>query len=116
MTRLSLATNRKFKRMGEWKTEVMWHTVVLFGTGLANLCENHVNRGTRLAIQGRLSLNEWTTDDGEKRKTTEVHVDQFGGQVNLEGGKPKAGGGERTNPAGPREPAPEVEFDDDIPF
>lgn len=115
ITRLSLATNRKFKKAGEWKTEVVWHTVVLFGRGLGNLAEKYIDKGTRLAVQGRIAVNKWESDSGEKRERMEIHVDQFGGQVNLEGGR-----GERQEK---REPPPSQasagahdDFDDDIPF
>jgi len=45
--------------------------VVTFGRQ-AETCVEYLTKGRRVAITGRLSHSEWTTDDGERRSKLEV--------------------------------------------
>jgi single-strand DNA-binding protein len=38
---------------------------------------NHLVKGNQVAIQGRVSLDEWTTDDGQKRRSCYVTADNI---------------------------------------
>lgn len=63
----SLATNA-----GKDKTD--WHNIKAFGKS-AELLES-LKKGTKLAIEGRLSYNTFEKD-GQKRTVAEVIVDRF---------------------------------------
>jgi single-stranded DNA-binding protein len=39
---------------------------------LANSCQEYLAKGRQISVQGRLSHNEWTTKDGERRERHEV--------------------------------------------
>jgi len=43
---------------------------------LAKVCGDYLIKGRQVAVTGRLRLNEWTTDAGEKRSKIQVVADQ----------------------------------------
>jgi single-strand DNA-binding protein len=67
MTKLRLATSRKFK--DEEKTE--WHTVVAFGK-LAETCSKYLSKGRQIYVEGRLQTRKWEDKEGRARYETEV--------------------------------------------
>ncbi len=43
---------------------------------LAKVCGTYLAKGRQVAVTGRLCLNEWTTNAGEKRSKIQVVADQ----------------------------------------
>jgi len=77
LARISLATHG-FKRDGDnglVKT-TDWHQLVLWGKQ-AELAEKYLDKGSEIAIEGRLSNRYYTAGDGTKRFTTEVVVNDI---------------------------------------
>jgi single-strand DNA-binding protein len=115
---LAVATNESWKdKAGERQERTEWHRVVLFGK-LAEVAEAYLKKGALVYLAGRLQTRKWQGEDGSDRFTTEI----VGERLRMLGGKgerdqPVAPGGAMT-PAAQRAgaPAPEVPFDDDIPF
>ena len=70
VTRLSLATDR---RKQDGNTETDWHDVVCWGKQ-GEAVNEYVGKGDRLYVAGRMVQNCWETDDGQKRRRTEVHA------------------------------------------
>jgi single-strand DNA-binding protein len=69
---LRLAVNRKYKAgNGEWKEEVTYVTVETWGKD-AEACGERLRKGSPVLVEGRLRLNEWTSQDGEKRSMLQV--------------------------------------------
>jgi len=90
-----LAVNRRFvTQNGEKKDEVCFVRVVVFGKQ-AESCNQYLNKGRLVFIEGRLQYRSWE-QDGQKRSTIDVVADrvQF-----LGGPKPAAGVGESTEAA-----------------
>ncbi len=95
----SLATNDKYKNAkGELIENTQWHNLVAWGK-TAEIIEKYVQKGSEIAIEGKLSTRSWEDKDGNKRYTTEVLVNE----LLLLGGKPNNG----------KEGA---KSDDDLPF
>lgn len=108
LAQFTLATNEpRFKdQNGEPHTE--WHKIVAWGK-LAELCDQYVNKGRQLYIEGRIRTRSWE-QDGQKKWFTEVHADviEFLGS--------RSGGGGGGGPSDmPGEPMPPDEMDD-VPF
>jgi single-strand DNA-binding protein len=89
----------------------------LFGK-LAEIAEAYLKKGALVYLSGCLQTRKWQGDDGQDRFTTEI----AGERLRMLGGKggkdqPVAPGRAMT-PAGHRADAsaPQVPFDDDIPF
>ena len=135
----SLATTESWrdKATGERKDRTEWHNVVIFNENLGKVAEQYLKKGSKVYLEGQLQTREFTDKEGNQRKTTEVVLQRFRGELTLldsrgRGGEEGGYGGgseggsfgrsspmERTQerrPAavgGGRSGAP---IDDDIPF
>ncbi len=90
----SVATTEKWKtRDGEKREETTWHKVVCFNEGtVTNYIEKFFQKGSLVSVDGAIKHNDWTDNEGVKRRSTEIHVSAFKGEVKLlSGGK----GGDR---------------------
>lgn len=72
---LSLATNRRFRRNGEPHERTDWHRLT-FWSGAAEIVEQHVRRGARLYVDGRLEYGSYERD-GQVVPTADVIVHEF---------------------------------------
>lgn len=103
----SLATTEKWD--GNEKTE--WHRVDVFGK-LAAALKDHITKGKKLYIEGKLTYDEWTDKDGNKRNTTKVKVGGYNSTIIMLGAPGGSPVRERTE-----KPAPvESDDSDDVPF
>jgi single-strand DNA-binding protein len=135
----SLATTERRKQGEEWVDHTEWHNIVAWARQ-AELCNQYLQKGSTVYIEGRIQTRKWQDKDGNNRYTTEIVVNdiQFLGRTKGQegggyqasrgpgGGAPRAGaaaGGAAPvpPPAGAPDdfPGPEdVPFDpnDDVPF
>ena len=115
----SLATSDRWKdkQTGEQKETTEWHRVVIFGSGLADVAERMLQKGTKLYIEGALRTRKYQNQQNIEMYTTEVIINQFGGQmVILSGAKPISGDNSASIN---NQTSPEIsveDIDDDIPF
>lgn len=79
----SLATSDRWRdrTSGEQKEQTEWHRVVVFQPGLVDVVERMVQKGTKLYIEGVLRTRKWQNQQGADQYTTEVTLNQFGGQM-----------------------------------
>lgn len=61
--KLSIANNRKFKKDGELKDEVCFVEVSVFDKR-AEACAEHLAKGSKIGVAGRLKQQRWQSDDG----------------------------------------------------
>ncbi|MEE9259242.1 MAG: single-stranded DNA-binding protein [Nitrospinaceae bacterium] len=101
-----LAVNRKYKQGDDWKDEVCYVDITVWGKQAEN-CAEYLNKGSQAFIDGRLHFQSWETDAGQKRNKLEVVANnvQFLGRA----------GGPQASPDMGQEPPP-GRADDDIPF
>lgn len=72
--RLSLAVSERYQdASGTWKDNTVWIECVAWRQK-ADLIASHVRKGSRLAIVGRITTNEYQTASGEKRKGFDVEI------------------------------------------
>jgi len=105
VTSFSIAVNRRYKSNNEFKEEVSYFDVSVFGK-MGENCAEYLSKGKPVLVEGRLRQRRWEAD-GVKRSKIEIVADN----VQFLGG-PRGGSAE---PAPPASPAPEAQ-DDDIPF
>ncbi len=74
VTQFRLAIQRRRSRNGEDRGAV-YVDVVSFG-GLAESCAQYLAKGRQVAVSGRLELDEWETDAGERRSRHKVVADE----------------------------------------
>jgi len=71
-TRFSVAINRQYKdREGQLKEDVTFVPIIAWGSQAEN-CANYLSKGRSVAIEGRLRIYKFETDEGDKRSITEV--------------------------------------------
>ncbi len=68
----SVYTNEK----GERKEDTQWHPIVAWGK-LAEISEEHLTKGKKVAIEGKLVHRTYETKDGNKRYVTEILCDEL---------------------------------------
>lgn len=73
----SLATTERYKdRNGEMRELTEWHNIVAWRS-TADIVEKYVHKGTQLYIEGRIRTRSWDDQNGNKRYTTEINVDNL---------------------------------------
>ena len=86
LARFSIATNETYyNAKGEKVVETQWHNLIAWGK-VADVVEKYLSKGSEVAIEGKLMNNNYTDKDGNKRYTTDIHVNE----LLLIGGKPSA--------------------------
>lgn len=73
-----LATNRRYKApdADEWKDDVTFHNIVLFGNQV-EMFSQRAHKGTRVYVQGRLQTRSWQDGEGKTNYKTEVVADRI---------------------------------------
>ena len=75
--RFSMATSEIYKDAnGEKVKDTQWHNLVAWGK-VADLVEKYLVKGAEVAIEGKLINNNYTDKDGNKKYSTEVHVNEL---------------------------------------
>ena len=126
----SLATNETWGgRDGSAPQErTEWHRIVVWGR-TAEVCNEYLRKGSKVFLEGRLQTRQWQDQQGNKRSTTEVVVQNMvmlGGRgEGVDSGGPGAGRSRAPREEVPGAPAPEagdaggsefIEEDSDLPF
>jgi len=75
--RFPIATNESYtnKQTGEKVENTDWHNIVVRNK-LAEICEKYLSKGDKVYVEGKLKNRQWE-QDGIKRYTTEVHVNDM---------------------------------------
>ena len=121
VTKFSLANNRIFVTGGEKKDQTSFFNCIAWGK-LGELISEYCKKGHRLAVEGRLQQRSWEDNNGNKRSTVEVVVencqflspkgtsssDSHGADSFYDGGSPDY--------SGPSDADHTPFTDDDIPF
>ncbi|MFH0964941.1 MAG: single-stranded DNA-binding protein [Planctomycetota bacterium] len=103
-----LAVNRNYKTsQGEDRSETLFVDITAFGKQ-AETASEYLKKGRNVLVEGRLKLDQWTSQEGQKRSKHTVVADR----VHFLGSPTKASQGPSQDAAEPAEPAGE----DDIPF
>jgi single-strand DNA-binding protein len=70
----SLATSERVKdERGNWGERPEWHNLVAFGS-TAELIRDHVKKGDKIMVEGRLVTRSWEDKANVKHYMTEVHI------------------------------------------
>jgi single-strand DNA-binding protein len=81
----SLATTDSWrdKATGERKERTEWHNVVIYNENLGKIAEQYCKKGSKIYLEGQVQTREYTDRDGNQRKTTEVVLQRFRGELTL---------------------------------
>ncbi len=77
LARFSIATNEIYRNAkGEKVKETTWHTLIAWGK-LADIVDKYLNKGSEVAIEGKLISRSYTDTNGVKRYIAEVEVSEL---------------------------------------
>ena len=77
LAKFSLATNQSYRNAnGEKVTETTWHQLIAWGS-IADIAEKYLNKGSEVAIEGRLINRNYTDKEGVKNDMSEVQVNDM---------------------------------------
>ncbi len=75
--RVNIATNEVYRNAkGEKITETTWTNLVIWGKN-AEILEKYTDKGSEIAIEGKLSNRSYNDKNGEKKYITEVVVSEI---------------------------------------
>jgi len=107
---MSLATDESYTKDGERVERTEWHRIVAWGR-LAETCDEYLQKGRQVYVEGSLQTREWEDNDGSTRQTTEVKART----VQFLSGNGRGTGGPARRAQRP-ERSEQFESDDDLPF
>jgi single-strand DNA-binding protein len=61
---------------GEKVKETQWHNIVAWGK-LADIAEKYLDKGSEVAVEGKLVTKDYVDKDGIKRYFTEIQVNEM---------------------------------------
>lgn len=73
IARYTLAVNKRFKKQGEADADFI--PCVAFGKQ-GEFAEKYLAKGRQIAVAGRIQVRNWEDNEGKKRVTTEVVVEE----------------------------------------
>ncbi|RME94522.1 MAG: single-stranded DNA-binding protein [Bacteroidetes bacterium] len=77
MVRFRLATNETYLNKNNERIEnTQWHNCVIFGKK-AEIIEQYCDKGSKLAVQGKISYRQYQDKDGVNRIATNIQVYDF---------------------------------------
>lgn len=77
LARFSIATNEVYRNAkGEKVKETTWHNLVAWGK-IADIVEKYLNKGSEVAIEGKLISRSYTDKEGTKKFISEVEVNEL---------------------------------------
>jgi len=69
----AIATSHKFTQNGEKKEEVCFVDITFFGRS-AEVANQYLRKGSKILVEGRLKLDSWVDQNGQKRSKHSVTV------------------------------------------
>lgn len=76
IAKTALATSRKFSSNGEKKEEVCFIDITFFGIS-AEIANQYLRKGSKILVEGRLTFEQWTDKDGQKRSKHSVTIENM---------------------------------------
>lgn len=77
IAKFSIATNESYKNSkGEKINDTQWHNLIAWGK-TAEIVEKFLQKGSEVAIEGKLINRNYEDKDGNKRYVTEIQVNEL---------------------------------------
>lgn len=125
--KFGIAVNRTFTTQdGNQREETTFVDIDAFGKQ-GEVIAKYFNRGKPILVEGRLRLDQWETNTGDKRSKLGVVLERFefvgvrsdGDQASSDGNSPyeQSAPPQRSTSSAPASPPPvDEDIDDDVPF
>ena len=103
VTSFSMATNRRYTTSdGESREETEWFRISAWNR-TAEICNQYLQRGSKVYVEGRLSSRTYAGSDGETRVSLDVSATDVR-FIDSRGSGPGQGGTSEVNAQGPATP------------
>ncbi len=77
MARFSVATNESYRNaQGEKIVETQWHNLIAWGK-VADIVEKFLQKGSEVALEGKLINRSYNDKEGNKKYITEIQVNEL---------------------------------------
>ncbi|MBS4044393.1 MAG: single-stranded DNA-binding protein [Chitinophagaceae bacterium] len=77
MAKFSVATNETYRNAkGEKVVETQWHNLIAWGK-VAEIAEKFLQKGSEVALEGKLINRSYNDKEGNKKYITEVQVNEL---------------------------------------
>jgi single-strand DNA-binding protein len=77
LAKLNIATNEQYtNNKGEVIKTTHWHSIIAWGK-TADIVEKYLNKGSEVAVEGKLVNNNYIDKDGVKRFTTVIEINDL---------------------------------------
>lgn len=77
LVRFSIATDEIYRNAkGDKVKETQWHSLIAWGK-VADIAEKYLNKGSEVAIEGKLINRTYTDKEGNKKYVSEVQVNEM---------------------------------------
>ena len=77
LVKFSVATDEIYtNQKGEKVKETQWHNLIAWGK-IADVAEKYLNKGSEVAVEGKLITKDYLDKEGNKRYITEVQVNEL---------------------------------------
>ena len=85
IARFSLATSEswKDKSTNEKKEKTEWHKIVIFSSGLAEISEKYLKKGSLIYIEGQIITRKYTDQSGVEKYITEIVLQGYNCQLTM---------------------------------
>ena len=108
--------DRRKDSSGEWTDYVNWISCTMFGAR-AERVSRFLDKGSKVAVEGKLHYSQWETKDGQKRSKIDVIVDELEFMSSRGGyGASRGGSGEANHQAPGADASSSSVYDEDLPF
>ncbi len=115
--RIATSESWRDKQSGERREKTEWHSVVIFNEALVKVAEQYLRKGSQVYVEGQLQTRKWQDNSGNDRYSTEIVLKQYGGVLQMIGGKGEGGGEGRAKAEAPASNGGgSRDLDDQIPF
>lgn len=105
IAKFGLAVNRNWKdrNSGERREEVCYVDINIFGRS-AEIANQHLSKGKRILVEGRLQFEQWQDQSGQKRSKHSISAESFQ-FLDTKGDAPQGGGYNNDYSGGNQQPA-----------
>ena len=86
VAKLSVATSNRWKdkKTGAPSEKTQWHTIIIYDPQTIDVCENYLQKGSKVHIQGTIDYRKWNDKVTGKQRTKAEIVLSFGfGLLNM---------------------------------
>lgn len=77
LAKVSIATTDRYRNnKGESVEKTYWHRLNIWN-GLADVAEKYTDKGSEIAVEGRIVYSSYKDKEGVERQTTEIEVNEL---------------------------------------